>query len=258
MHNAAFKAAGVQAQYEAWDVPPEGLVDAVARLRETHILGANVSLPHKHTVLSAVEAVEEDAATIGAANVIVKRDGRLEARNSDAVGFLRSLSEAGVVARGAHAVVLGAGGAAHAVVHALRRAGATHVDVINRTEEKTDTLTARVGGRKADWVSIDPRKIDVWVNTTTVGMKGSPGEGESPIPEGLLKAAPTHAAVVDIVYAPRVTPLLAAARAAGLNTVDGTGMLVHQGAVAFEWWTGKEAPEAVMRDALDVFLGGHS
>ena len=258
MHNAAFKALGMDAHYEAWDVPPDDLKSALQRLRAPNILGANVSLPHKHAVLDGADAVQEDARTIGAANVLVKRDGQLEARNSDAVGFLRSLAEAGVVARDAHAVVLGAGGAAHAVVHALRRAGARQVDVINRTPSKTDALVARVGGRKAGWESLDPREVNVWVNTTTVGMTGAAGEGASPIPEGLLQAAPTHATVVDIVYAPRVTPLLAAARSAGLNTVDGTGMLVHQGAVAFEWWTGKEAPVAVMREALDAFLSGAS
>jgi shikimate dehydrogenase len=258
MHNAAFKALGIDARYEAWDVPPDGLADALLRLREPSTLGANVSLPHKHAVLALVDAVQEDAATIGAANVLVKRGKRLEARNSDAVGFMRSLTEAGVAPRGAAAVVLGAGGAAHAVVHALNRAGARSVKIINRTPSKTAALTGRVGGQAASWEAVEARDVDVWVNATTVGMEGGAGEGESPIPAGILMAAPKHATVVDIVYAPRVTPLLESARSAGLNTVDGTGMLVHQGAVAFEWWTGKEAPVTVMRAALDGFLRGRA
>lgn len=254
MHNAAFEALGIEARYEAWDIPSDGLADALTRLRDPSILGANISLPHKHAVLELADVVQEDAATIGATNVLVKRDGQLEARNSDAVGFMRSLTEAGVAPRGAAAVVLGAGGAAHAVVHALNRAGARSVKIINRTPSKTAALTGRVGGQSATWDALDARAVDVWVNATTVGMAGGAGEGESPIPTGILMAAPKHATVVDIVYAPRVTPLLETARSAGLNTVDGTGMLVHQGAVAFEWWTGKEAPVAVMRTALDGFL----
>ena len=264
MHDAAFDALGIDARYEAWDVPPDQLASAVGRLRRQDVLGANVTVPHKAAVMPHLDAVAPDAQAIGAVNVIRRDGARLLGENSDAEGFSRSLRDADVALTGRRVALLGAGGAAHAVGWAVVNAGADALWIVNRTPERAQRLAERLddGRGRCEVRVLDQAEqavaADVWVNATSLGMRR---EGldpdERPVPASVLRAVGARfgdAVAVDLVYRPRVTPFLEDAASAGLRTVDGTGMLLHQGAVAFEAWTGRPAPLGAMRSALDAAL----
>lgn len=260
MHGAAFRALGLDARYEAVAVPPEGLAQAVAALRAPEVLGANVTVPHKEAVLGLLDGLEPEAAAIGAVNTIQKDGARLVGANTDAAGFLRALREdAGVDPAGARVVVLGAGGAARAVVWALLAAGADRVAVHNRSPARAEALAAAFAARGAVRV-LEPAALaaelgpaDLLVNTTSVGMaRDGRDPDQSPLPAGLL---PRRAFVADLVYRPARTRLLRDAEAAGLAVQNGLPMLVRQGAEAFERWTGRAAPVAVMQAAAEAALG---
>lgn len=265
MHDAAFAALGIDARYEAWDVPPDALAAAVERLRDPAILGANVTVPHKRAVLALLDGLDAEAAAIGAVNVVRREAGRLLGGNSDGEGFLRSLREAGLDPAGQRAVLLGAGGAARAVAWALLHAGAAELRIVNRSHAGAlalaDALAAEDGGASVRAVR-DPldgaERTDLWVNATSVGMRrGGVDPDASPLdPAAFARRVPdaAPAAAVDLVYRPRRTRFLRDAEAAGLVTVDGSGMLLHQGAAAFEAWTGRPAPLTAMRAALDAAL----
>ena len=255
MHDAAFAAAGIAGRYEAWDVAPEALPAALERLRQSPtLLGANVTVPHKETVLRHLDALTPEAERLGAVNTIVRRDDRLLGHNTDAIGLAAALAGLARPPGPGRAVVLGAGGAARAAVAVLLQAGCS-VRVHNRTHPRAEALAAamrHVGtvvaiGAEALREAI--AEADWLVNTTSVGMHGGPPG--SPVPEGVL---PASGAVIDLVYRPRPTPLLAAAAAAGLETQDGVAMLVHQGAASFTAWTGREAPLAAMFRAVERAL----
>jgi shikimate dehydrogenase len=266
MHDAAFAAAGLDARYEAWDVPPAELGDAVARLRAPDVLGANVTVPHKRSVIAWLDDLSPEAEAIGAVNVIRKGPAGLVGANSDAEGFLRSLREAGVDPAGRRARLLGAGGAARAVGWALVRAGVDRLEIVNRTHARAEELAAdlaRVGppGRVAARrdAADDPAGVELWLNATSLGMRRRGRDpAERPLPAAALRACATAAVrppvAVDLVYRPRRTPFLRDAEAAGMTVVDGAGMLLHQGAVAFEAWTGRDAPLEAMRAALEAAL----
>ena len=255
MHDAAFEALELDGRFEAWDVPPEGLAAALERLRtSTVLLGANVSLPHKEAVAGFLGEITPIARRLGAVNTIVRHGRMLKGDNTDLHGFSAALAELGRPPGPGRAVVLGAGGAARAVVAALLSAGCA-VQVHNRDRARAAALVEAYRGEGSVEL-IDGRRLqqaveraDWLVNTTTVGMHGGPPG--SPLPAGLL---PSTGAVVDLVYRPRPTPLLAAAQAAGLPTQDGVAMLVHQGAASFQAWTGHQAPIAVMRAAVERSL----
>lgn len=275
MHDAAFAAAGLEASYEAWDVPPETLAAAVGRLRSGEVLGANVTVPHKTAVMAHLDAVSERASAIGAVNVIRPGGGGLHGDNSDAEGFLRSLREAGHDPGGRRVVLLGAGGAARSVAWGLIDAGVVELGIVNRSPDAAEALAAalraRAGERVRLWTAgreALARGVDAewWINATSVGMlRGGVDPDESPVPaaawsefearhaEGAWPEAPL---AVDLVYRPRDTRFLRDARAAGVPTLSGLGMLLHQGAVAFEAWTGRAAPVAAMRTALEAALAG--
>ncbi len=272
MQNAAFDALGIDARYEAWDVPPDRLASAVDRLRHPDVLGANVTVPHKAAVVAHLDAVAPVAEAIGAVNVI-RRDGdRLLGENSDAEGFVRSLRESGVVLTDRRVALLGAGGAAHAVAWAAVNAGAERLWIVNRTEERAQRLAARLAERLADAARRCEVRVashaeeavaaDVWVNATSLGMRrGGADPDERPVAASVLRTVGDRGGdgvAVDLVYRPRTTPFLADAASAGLRTVDGTGMLLHQGAVAFEAWTGRPAPLSAMRSALDAALAAEA
>lgn len=257
MHNAAFQALGLNWEYLLLPVAPEYVADAVRGLRAFGFAGANVTVPHKQAVMAGLDEVTVEARAIGAVNTIVNREGWLVGHNTDALGFLRALREAGVEPRGCRAVVLGAGGAARAVVYALLAARA-QVTIANRTVGTARRLGNEFGALFGARVLVLPLTMDLarvlvaadlLVNTTSVGMArpGDPRPGADPLPAGLALRA--GIAVNDLVYAPLETALLCRARAAGAQTVDGLGMLVHQGAAAFELWTGQKAPVETMRAA---------
>ena len=261
MHNAALETLGIAARYEARDVPPEGLRDALNALRDSGLWGVNLSIPHKEAALEVVDAVSPEARAMGAINtVVVRRDpdgtARLEGLNTDAPGFMRSLADAGVRVAGTDVVVLGAGGAARGVCWALKRAGAL-VAVWNRSPERARRLAEEFDLEAYLTDDLLPNAIhgsSGLVNTTSVGLEQP---DESPVPDDLLPMGGETGAqwVCDIVYRPLETRLLRVARAGGVKAVDGLGMLVHQGALALEAWTGREAPVAVMRRAALEALG---
>lgn len=256
MHMAAFDHLGLDATYLPLDVPPEGLSEAVMALRRPPWAGANLSVPHKSAVLPLLDELSPSAQRLGAVNTIVRSGDRLLGDNTDLPGFRTALTALGRSDwTGAPVVVLGAGGAARAVVAALVEAGAT-VALHNRDRERAGRLAEELGaGRTAvlgpETLVAAVRGCALLVQTTTVGMQGGPVG--SPLPEGLL---PEHGAVVDLIYRPAVTPLLAVAMGAGLQVQNGLPMLVRQGAAAFEAWTGLEAPVEVMGVAAENALGG--
>ena len=251
MHNAAFAALGVAARYEARDVAPGDLAEAVAALRAQGVLGANVTIPHKLDVLPLMDTLTKAAEAVGAVNTVVNRAGELLGHNTDALGFLRALREAaGLEVKGTAPVVLGAGGAARAVVYALLSAGVDLVQVYNRTPEKAHALAADFGALGRTEVLGEAalpeavRRAHLLVNTTSVGMeRGGVNPDLLPLPEGVL---PQNGFVCDLVYRPERTRLLQDAAAAGLATQNGLPMLVYQGAEAFRRWTACAAPLGVM------------
>lgn len=255
MHDAAFAALGIVGRYRAWDVAPADLSDALAQLRTSdELLGANVTVPHKLAVLPFLDERTEEAARLGAVNTIVRRDGRLIGHNTDAIGLAAALATLARPPGPGSAVILGAGGAARAALAVFTAAGA-RVALHNRTAARAEALAdawsphGAVRLLDASGLVAAVRDADWVVNTTSVGMHGGPPG--SPLPDGLL---PRRGCVIDLVYRPRPTPLLRAASAAGLATHDGLAMLLHQGAAAFEAWTGRDAPVAVMQGALERAL----
>ncbi len=259
MHNAAFRALGLNWHYLLLPVAPEDVGDAVRGIRALRFAGCNVTVPHKQAVVPFLDEVSPTARAIGAVNTILNRDGRLMGENTDAEGFLRALREAGFEPRGQQALVIGAGGAARAVVYALLRAGA-NVWLTNRTQARAIALAESMQGvghtpprlvpfaRQAVQTTLET--VSLLVNATSVGMV--PHTEAVPLPEGVR--LPAHLTVNDLVYTPRQTRLLRLTADAGARPVDGVGMLLHQGAAAFEQWTGHPAPLDVMRAALEDAL----
>jgi shikimate dehydrogenase len=244
MHNAAFHALGLDWAYLAFEVP-EGQGRALG------LVGLSVTMPHKAAVLTAVDRLSPVAAALGAVNTVVRRAGDvLEGDNTDGAGFLDAIrQDEGFDPAGRRCLVVGAGGAARAVVKALADAGAAAVVVANRTPTRAAAAAALAGpvGRVGELGDTD--EADLVVNATSVGM----GDGNFPFDPGLLARGQL---VADIVYHPSPTPLLVAASAAGATTVGGLGMLVHQAGHAFRHWTGREPPLVAMRDAAMSELGG--
>ncbi len=238
MHNAAFGALGIDARYELADVDAGGLASSVDLLRRPESLGANVTKPHKLAVCELVDALGPEVERLGAANTIVRDGDRLTARNTDLDAIRAELDElraaAGAVER---ALVLGAGGAARAVLAALDDIGCKDVRTLTR----------------AGWTDLADQvgEVDLLVNATPIGTASQ----ESPVPANLLRA---DLAVLDLVYRPAVTRLVRDARAAGAAATGGMGLLLRQGAASFELWTGRPAPVAVMREALDAELGSEA
>lgn len=234
---------GIDGVYEAIAVEPENLAAFLNGLKNGVLVGVNVTIPHKQAVLAGLDTVTEQAGRIGAVNtIIIDGNGKLQGSNTDGFGFLENLTAAypGFAAAAGPAVVLGAGGAARAVVAALADAGAPEVRLLNRTREKADNVAADLGGaaagavRTLDWGDRDAAldAAALLVNTTSLGMVGQAALELS------LDALPASALVNDIVYAPLETELLKAAAARGNPTVDGLGMLLHQARPAFEAFFG--------------------
>ena len=255
MHGAAMRALGLDATYEALDVPPDRLAVAVDRFRaDASFLGANVTTPHKRSVMKLLDELSPAAEAVGAVNTIVPRDGLLIGDNTDVPGFLRALEEQGRQ-HGAVAVVIGAGGAARAAVHALRSVGDL-VMVAARDPAAAASLARSISTGGPSVVALGPGELpsvlsgtQLLVNATTVGMQGGPAEHDLPLDVDLA-LLPRDALVYDLVYRPRRTPLLNAAADLGLETLDGLSMLVWQGAESLRTWTGLEPPADVMRAAV--------
>jgi shikimate dehydrogenase len=257
MHNAAFAAAGIDAEYVLLELAPDAVEGAVAAARGADWLGLGVTAPYKPVVAGLVDEVEPDALAIGAVNNVLRTDdARLIGFNSDAPGFRAGVEAAmGRPLHGLDVVVAGAGGAAHAVVYACLTAGASRVTVGNRSSDRAGRLVERFAGL-GDLRSVAlgdnefraaVASADLAVNATTVGML-DPG---TTIDVDLL---PAGATVFDLVYVPPETPLLRAARERGLNAANGSEMLIRQAEIAFERWTGIGGMADVMRAAVGPLL----
>jgi shikimate dehydrogenase len=247
--NAAFEALGVDWTYFAFEVAPDDIAAAIEGMRALRLGGLSVTMPHKEAVAAIVDRCSPDAAALGAVNCVVLDGDELIGENTDGPGFLDALrSDLDFDPAGRRAVVLGAGGAARAVVLALARAGASDVAVVNRTAANAERAAALAGpvGRVADAATAVP-DADLVVNATPVGMT----QVGTLVDASLLGPG---SAVLDLVYHPRVTPLMAAAAERGSATANGLGMLVHQAAHAVRLWTGSEPPVAVMRQAATSAL----
>jgi shikimate dehydrogenase len=246
MHNAGYRALGLDWAYVPVAVPPDRLAVAIRGLGAASFAGLNVTIPHKEESLALASGASDVAREIGAANTLTP-DGRggFTADNTDAVGFERAVDEVAPAALdGARALLLGAGGSAQAVAWALSNRGC-HVTVANRTPGRAARL-GEVIPFEASAIDQAASSSGVIVNATSLGM-GADG----PPPELPLDSIQPGAVVVDLVYAPGGTPWLRAAEAEGATAVDGRGMLLHQGAASFSIWTGLEAPLEAMRAALE-------
>jgi shikimate dehydrogenase len=243
MHNAAFAALGLDAVYTVFDVRPEQLRDAVAGIRALGIRQVAVSIPHKEAVIQHLDRLDATAEAIGAVNTVTNEDGVLIGSNTDWSGAVRALEREGSLA-GRRAVVLGAGGAARAVVYGLVRASA-EVTVLNRTEARAVALKEQLGAQRAGGHALlAGLSYDVLINTTSVGLRSN----ESPVNASDLRA---DSIVMDAVYDPEQTRLLADAAARGATPIGGKWMLVYQAAAQLELWSGENAPIDVMAKAFD-------
>jgi shikimate dehydrogenase len=239
LHGHWLRRYGLRGHYVPLHIAHANLADALRLLPQMGFVGVNITIPHKEYVLSLASHVTDRAALIGAANTLTfLNDGRVQADNTDGVGFLENIRQnlPGWTAASGPALVLGAGGAAKAIVSALIQDGAPRVHIVNRTRPRADALRDQFGARveSHDWTRIPDLMSDVAliVNTTSLGMVGQP-----PLVLDLSRLSPPTV-VTDIVYKPLETDLLVQARAMGCETVDGLGMLLHQAVPGFERWFG--------------------
>jgi len=257
MVEAAFKHHGIDGRYINMEVPPEKLADAVKGLRATGFKGFNLSMPHKVTVIPLLDGLGESASVIGAVNCVVRRGDRLIGENTDGKGFLRSLTDI-TDPKGKTVVLFGAGGAARAVAVELALAGVDKFVLVNRTPERgrllLETLTGKLHCRAElqPWngdFSI-PEGTDIVINGTSIGLYDA--EARLPLDTATLRAGQI---VADVVFSPPVTRLLGDAKARGCKTLDGLSMLVNQGVLGVQYWTGVLPDASVMRKALAAAMG---
>ncbi len=259
MQQAAFDSLGLDAAYELWDKAPIELVDAIGDLRGDAFLGANVTIPHKERVVPLMDRITEEAHATGAVNTITREGKRLVGHNTDVPGFKVALDKlVGKQKMPRHAVLLGAGGGARAVVHGLITEGFQRIIVFNRHLHRAEGLVKHFGRsashmelRAMPWhesiIEAELSKTKLLVNATSIGLNAD----ESPVPAEILTS---ELLVLDLIYAQ--TRLLRDAAAAGCTTSDGETMLLHQGAAAFTLWTGQPAPLEVMGAALKAARAG--
>jgi shikimate dehydrogenase len=252
MLNCAFKANGINAAYAAFKIEQGTLKEAIQGVRAMNFRGVNVTIPFKVEVMSYLDEIDEGARVIGAVNTIVNDNGKLIGYNTDGIGYVRSLNEeTGISLKGKRVLLLGAGGAGRGIAYALAKAGAALVWVSNRTESKADELVSYIS-LLTEAKSIAPEaiagiidKVDLVVNNTSLGMH--PNINEIPLDPSLLH---DKLVVSDIIYTPMETLFLKEAKARGAITHGGLGMFIYQGAYAFEYWTGQQAPIQAMREIV--------
>lgn len=255
MQNAAFREMGMDFVYVPFSVSPDDLESAIRGVRALGMVGVNLTIPHKERVIEHLDWVSEDATKIRSVNTVHNHDGVLKGYSTDGPGLVRALESSGKSPSGSRAVVIGAGGSARATAYALVKAGAD-VTVANRTEsravELADQLRPILGqaapraiGLESSYAAEAVREADLLVNCTPVGMH--PKMDEQPVPSEWLHDG---LFVYDQIYNPLETRLLSAAKAAGAKVANGVKMLVFQGALSFEIWTGKEPPVRVMEASV--------
>jgi shikimate dehydrogenase len=256
---AALDCCHLDIRYESWETEADKLPSVINQLRQAQNLGANVTVPYKEKVLHFMDEVDNLASMIGAVNTIVNQKGRLIGFNTDVEGFLRGLcDDAKFEPVSKRTLILGAGGAARAVSFALLRGKVSYLAIANRTLARAEILAASLTkysvakGMQVElfavpWQKTKIREIashcQLIVNCTTMGMRHSALEGQSPLP---ATSIPEGALVYDLVYNPFETPLLKIAKEAGADILGGLPMLVYQGAASFKLWTGREAPVDIM------------
>jgi shikimate dehydrogenase len=260
MQEAAFQALGLNWRYLTVEVPPDRLRDAMLGVRAFGMRGVNLTIPHKVAVIEHLDEIAPDAAIIGAVNT-VRRDGeRLIGENTDGKGFLRGVrTDAGVDPSNKRVVVLGAGGAARAIVTELALAGASDVLVLNRSVSRGERMVADLLAKTKAPIRFQPWRgayavagdTDILVNATSIGLYPNVNS----MPPVDLRGARPGMLVCDVVFNPPETRLIQAARKRGLPVLDGLAMVVYLGVIGFELWTGRKAPESVMKDALRKALG---
>ena len=258
MHNAAFAKAGLDYVYVPFHVRSDELAQAMAGFKALNVVGINVTLPHKQAVIPYLTSISREAELIGAVNTLTFLEDGIHGDNTDAPGVIRALEENGdlSIPVGEDVVVLGAGGAARAVVVAFALAGVASITIANRTTEKAIALAAEMQrktnvpmrgmGLTDTRVRAAVRQSTLLVNTATASM-----DLTQPLLISIDWLQP-NAIVYDIVYTPPVTPLMAAAAERGCQTLGGIGMLIHQGAIAFEKWTGVAPCTETMQQALSI------
>ncbi|UFJ38898.1 shikimate dehydrogenase [Brevibacillus humidisoli] len=252
MHNTAFTSKNLDYAYAAFDVSPHDLPNAVKAIRALGLRGVNVTIPHKVAILPQLDEIDPLAKRIGAVNTVVNENGRLIGYNTDGLGYVRSLIEETNVDLAKQTVTLiGAGGAARAVACTLAESGVQEIRIINRSREKAEQLAgqlrlmteARVVEQREYQQAVEGGSL--LINTTSIGMY--PHTDEMPIPAEWLHSG---LIVSDLIYNPLQTQLLAEAERAGAKAHSGVGMFINQGALAFELWTGIEAPVDLMRQTV--------
>lgn len=258
MQEAAFAALGLNWRYLTIEVLPEDLPAAVQGMRAMHFAGINCTIPHKVAVLPLLDEVAPNARLMGAVNTVRREGERLIGENTDGKGFMRALREESIEPAGTRVVILGAGGAARAISVELALAGVERITLVNRSAARMQTLAdllrqhtnARVD--TVDWqetYSVAP-ETNILINATSIGLYPA----VETLPAVVMESIAPEMLVCDVIPNPPRTAFLRAAAARGARTLDGLGMLVYQGAIAFTMWTGVEAPVDVMRKALaDVF-----
>lgn len=252
MLNAAFAAVGINAVYGAFHIKSTELKQAVSGFRALDFGGINVTIPHKLAIMEYIDEIDEGAKVIGAVNTVVHEDGKLIGYNTDGIGYVRALKEENRVSlAGSRILVIGAGGAARGVVYALAQEKPKQIWIANRTAAKAEQLAdslnefASVTGMALQEIKEVIGDADVVINTTAVGMH--PYVEEMPFQPDLLKG---NTLVSDLIYNPLTTKLLAEAKQKGCRIHGGLGMFVYQGAYAFEYWTGRQAPVDIMRQTV--------
>jgi shikimate dehydrogenase len=253
----AFAAAGLDWRYLTLEVPPEQLADAVRGMKAMGFRGGNFTVPHKVAVLPLLDGLSPAAELIGAVNCVNHIDGKLLGENTDGKGFLQSLRTV-VDPAGKQIVVLGAGGAARAVAVELALAGASSITIVNRTPDRGQPLVdvlaskTKAGASLVEWKGdyAVPATTEVLINATSIGLNDP--TARVPVAVDSLRQG---LVVADVVFNPPQTRFLAEAEQHGCTTLDGLGMLVNQAVIGFEIWTGVKPDAAVMREALEEFLG---
>ncbi|CCO08863.1 shikimate dehydrogenase [Desulforamulus hydrothermalis] len=257
MHNAAYAGLGLNWVYVPYSVPPNCLRQAVEGMRALGLAGANVTVPHKQSIIPLLDKVDTAARIMGAVNTVRLEQGKLVGYNTDGPGFIQFLAaEANFSPQGKRVLLVGAGGAARAVAVALAGAGAAAIYITNRTPEKAEQLARDVAQagqlttRVLPWGRQLPgtvvAEVDLVIQTTPLGM----GARSDQVPEFPFTALQPGQLVCDLIYNPNRTLFLQMAAARGATVFNGLGMLLYQGVLAFELWTGLPAPVAIMREAL--------
>jgi shikimate dehydrogenase len=244
LHNWGFARLGIKAAYLAFPTPPEGLKGLIQAVRSLLVSGLSVTIPHKEAVMPLLDSLDSSAEMVGAVNTLVWEQGRLTGHNTDLAGFLRPLGQLEYVPQ--EALVLGAGGAAKAVLAGLKELGVGRIYVANRDPGRAEVTAGKYQAQAVPWEDRTQVKARLVVNTTPLGLAGA-AQRQSPLPADYWSKGQV---AYDLVYNPLKTRFLAEAQAAGTEVIDGLSMFAAQGAAQFELWTGLELPLAEARELL--------